>query len=243
MCVSADSELQRLGEVSFLVPGTMQPRFDCFDRAPIDGLTQFREALDKCRGVIMNHKSIVTLCFAAALALASGAAQAQGTTPSQGTQAAQGKSTADEKFVINAIQGDMVEIEMGKLAQQKGENPKVKQFGEKLVTDHSANLDKAKSLAQSLNVTPPSELSAKQKAAYEKMSKLSGSKFDRQFARHMVADHREDIRAFQKESKKSGAAADFAKQTLPTLNEHLQIARSLAKTKKTSTTTGSSTNK
>jgi putative membrane protein len=184
----------------------------------------------------MIHKSIVTLCFAGVLALAAGAAQAQG------ANGMHGKTSAEQKFMTDAMQGDMAEVQMGKLAQQKSSNDKVKQFGEKLVADHGANLDKAKSLAQSMNMTPPTGPSAKQKAMYEKLSKLSGSKFDRAFAKSMVTDHKKDIKEFQKESKKSGEAADFAKQTLPTLKEHLQIAESLRKGSRSSTT-GSSTSR
>lgn len=174
----------------------------------------------------MMKQSIVALGFATALALASTAGQAQSTKP---------KSAPGEKFITQAIQGDLAEIQMGKLAQQKGGNDKVKQFGQRLVSDHSADLQKAKSVAQSMGMTPPTSPSAKQKSDYQKMSKLSGTKFDRQFARDMVQDHTKDISKFKRESKMSGPAANYAKEALPVLEKHLQIARSLSG----STTTGS----
>jgi putative membrane protein len=143
---------------------------------------------------------------------------------------------AGQTFMKEAIQGNLAEVQMGKLAQQKGGSDDVKQFGQKLVTDHSANLEKAKSVAQSMNMKLPTEPSAKQKAEYQKMSKLSGNQFDKQFAQHMVMDHKKDISEFQQESKKSGAAANFAKQTVPVLQQHLKIAQSL----NGASTTGSS---
>ena len=72
-----------------------------------------------------------------------------------------------------------------------------------------------------------SVVSAEQKATYNKLSKLSGRQFDREFAQHMVKDHKKDITEFERESKKSGDVANFAQDTLPVLKKHLQIAESI----------------
>lgn len=140
-----------------------------------------------------------------------------------------GSADANRIFMNKAMQGDLAEIQIGKLAQQKGATEKVKQFGEKLVADHSANLEKAKSVAQSMGMTPPTTPNVAQKASYDRLNKLSGSKFDRKFAAHMVQDHKNDIKEFRHQSKKSGASADFARQTAPKLQQHLRIAESLAR--------------
>jgi putative membrane protein len=137
-------------------------------------------------------------------------------------------TAADRSFVKKAIQGDLAEVQIGKLAQRRGVSEKVKQFGQRLEADHGANLGKAKPLAGSLGVEPPGAPNAKQKATYDKLSGLSGKEFDRAFAKKMVKDHQMDIKEFQRESRRSGPAADFAKKTLPTLEEHLKIARSLS---------------
>jgi putative membrane protein len=152
------------------------------------------------------------------LLLASGLAQAR--TPDS--------TETDRTFVKKAIQGDLAEIEIGKLAQQKGASEKVKQFGQRLEADHTANLEKAKPLAGSLGSAPPTAPNANQKAAYDKLSSLSGREFDRTFAKKMLKDHKKDIKEFQRESRRSGPAADFAKRTLPTLEEHLKLAKSLS---------------
>ncbi len=176
----------------------------------------------------------------AAFALAAAGAQAQTGTPKsrmQSTMPASQSETkasgADKTFVKQAIQADLAEVQMGKLAQQNGQSEAVKQFGQKLVSDHSANADKAKQLAEQIGLTPPSEPSAKQQAEYKKMSKLSGAKFDREFARGMVKDHKADVAKFKKEGQKSGPVADFAKQTVPTLEQHLQMAQSIEQNKQT----------
>jgi len=137
---------------------------------------------------------------------------------------------ADQKFIKEAIEGNLAEVQMGQLAQQNGQSQGVKDFGQMLVTDHGQANTKAQSVAQSMNVTPPTEPNAKQKKEHNKMSKLSGAAFDKAFAQHMVADHKKDIAAFQKETKsKNQAVASFASETLPTLQKHLQTAQSLQK--------------
>jgi putative membrane protein len=140
-----------------------------------------------------------------------------------------GSTDASRMFMTKAMQGNLAEIQIGELAQQKGTNERVKRFGEKLVTDHGANLEKAESVAQSIGVSPPTAPNATQKAAYDRLNKLSGSEFDRKFAQHMVQDHKKDIKEFRHQSKKSGPIADFARQTAPKLQQHLRIAESLAR--------------
>src|SRR3954471_16273279 len=77
-----------------------------------------------------------------------------------------------QAFLKKAIEGNYAEIEMGKLAQQNGQNENVKKFGQMLSDDHSAANEKAMNAAKSMNVTPPDGPSAKQKAEYDKMTKM-----------------------------------------------------------------------
>ena len=125
------------------------------------------------------------------------------------------------------------EVEMGKLAQQNGQSDNVKNFGQMLQADHAAANEKAIDAAKSMDVTPPDGPTATQTAAYEKMSKMSGPQFDRDFATHMVADHQKDIAEYTKASKSADAAGEYAKGNIPVLQKHLETARSLA-SKKTS---------
>jgi putative membrane protein len=151
------------------------------------------------------------------------------------TSGALAADKASQKFITEAIQGNLAEIAVGKLAQQKGQSDGVRSFGAQLVSDHTAANDKAMSVAQSMGVSPPSEPNKKQKAVYDRLSKLSGENFDREFAKAMVDDHKNDIREFEKEAKKKNdPAAEFANQTLPTLRKHLEMAQSLASGKSAS---------
>jgi putative membrane protein len=134
---------------------------------------------------------------------------------------------AGQKFLKEAMEGNLAEVKMGELAQKNGGSDGVRSFGQMLQQDHSAANKKAESVAQSMGMTPPTEPNSKQKADYDRLSKLSGDKFDREFASHMVMDHKKDIKEFEKEAKKSGATGSFANETLPTLRKHLDTAQSL----------------
>jgi putative membrane protein len=165
---------------------------------------------------IMHQKPILTVGLAAALLCAMPAAFAA--------------DRASETFIKEAIEGNLAEVQVGKLAQDKGQSDGVKSFGQMLVTDHGAANQKATQVASQMGVTPPAEPNAKQKKVYDKLAKLSGDKFDRAFAKAMVKDHKQDIKEFEKATKKTqDPAKSFASETLPTLRKHLETAQSLAK--------------
>jgi len=139
---------------------------------------------------------------------------------------------SSEKFVKEAIQGNLAEVQVGQLAQQKGSIQGVRDFGAMLVKDHQLANEKATAVAQHMSITPPDKPGLKQKALYDKLSRLSGAKFDREFTESMVKDHQEDIAEYQKASQLTNAAADYAKQTLPKLHEHLKMAEELEQSTK-----------
>src|SRR4051794_23595135 len=103
---------------------------------------------------------------------------------------------ASQKFLSEAIEGNLAEVQMGKLAQQNGASDRVKQYGQMLEKDHSDANQKALSAANSLSLNPPSEPNKKQKADYERFKKMNGAQFDREFGKHMVMDHQKDIKAY-----------------------------------------------
>jgi putative membrane protein len=150
------------------------------------------------------------------------------------TSSAYAAENPSTSFLMKAIQGNYAEIEMGKLAQQNGRSDDVKNFGQTLAEDHLAANQKAFDVAKSMGVTPPNGPNAKQKAESEKMSKVSGAQFDREFATHMVADHRKDITEYKKASKNADAAGEYAKAQIDVLQKHLEIAKSLGSGKPSS---------
>lgn len=156
-----------------------------------------------------------------------GAAGSQ--TQAQPTQGGK-MNKADERFLTEAIQGDLAEVKMGELAQQKGGTDRVKEFGQTLTKDHGAHAQTLQQLGQQVGIaTLPSEPSAKQKAEHDRLGKLTGAQFDREFAKLMIDDHKKDIAKYQAEAKKSGPIGTMAKQTIPTLQHHLQMAQELTR--------------
>lgn len=137
-------------------------------------------------------------------------------------------------FMRKAISGDVAEVKMGELAQSKSQNSQVQNFGQTLVQDHGANEAKAKSVAQQVGVTPPSKSPKQAQQEYDKLSKMNGSSFDREFVNYAVKDHQKDVKAFSNEAKQADnkQVAQFAEETLPTLQKHLQMAENLQKSMK-----------
>jgi predicted outer membrane protein len=144
---------------------------------------------------------------------------------------ASAKDKPSEAFLKNAIEGNYAEVSMGDLAQKNGQSVAVKSFGKMLSTDHAAANQKAMDAAKTIGINPPSEPNAKQKADYDKMSKTSGTEFDKIFATHMIADHKKDIAEYKKASKNKDAAGDYASGEIDTLQKHLDTAKSLKRGK------------
>jgi putative membrane protein len=144
---------------------------------------------------------------------------------------AKSRPAGDAHFAKEAAQGGMAEVKLGQLAQEKGSNDLVKSFGKRMVDDHSKANDKLKEVATRESITLPNDLSAKDQATYDRLSKLNGAAFDRAYARDMVKDHETDVAAFQKEANggKTDSLKSFASETSPTLEDHLKQAKEMMK--------------
>ena len=142
----------------------------------------------------------------------------------------------DAKFLKEASMGGMAEVKMGELASQKGQSQSVKQFGERLKKDHEEANQKLMQIAQRKGMTQPTSLDEHHQKAMDHLSSLSGEEFDKAFIEHAVKDHKKDIQKFEKqaESGDDPAARSFARETLPTLREHLRIAQMLSENRNAS---------
>ena len=151
-------------------------------------------------------------------------------TSASGQQAGMANmSSQDRDFLMDAAMGGLMEVELGRIAAQKGMSDSVKQFGQRMVDDHSKANEELTSLASSKGITLPTALDEKHQKDVTKLSALSGAEFDRAYSKLMLSDHNKDVKEFEKQSTK-GADAElkaFASKTLPTLQEHLQMARAL----------------
>jgi putative membrane protein len=180
---------------------------------------------------------ILSACALLALTVFAGTSGASGAQNSNGTggntnehsgggmKHGSGQMMADHKFAMEAAMGGMMEVELGRLAAQKGASDEVRQFGQRMVDDHSKANEQLTQIASTKGLTPPSALDAKHQAEMQKLSALSGEKFDKEYVKMMVKDHKKDVGEFQKEAGR-GADPDikaFAASALPTLREHLQM--------------------
>jgi putative membrane protein len=169
----------------------------------------------------------------------SGMSQRTGMNPRDNRNEA-GLTTTDQKFVRDAAEGGLAEVELGRLAVEKGSSESVKKFGQRMVDDHSKANDELKQIASAKGVDLPTNLSAKDKMLKEHLSKLSGPNFDKAYMEDMVRDHKKDVADFARESSAGGdtQVKQFATKTLPTLKEHLKKAEDIAPSAKTSSSGG-----
>ncbi len=130
----------------------------------------------------------------------------------------------DAKFVVDAGNGGMTEVELSKLAQQKATNAKAKEFADMMVMDHSKANEELKALAKAKNVTLPDSLNADSKAMWEDLNKTAAGKdFDKAYVNMMVTEHKKTVSMFESASKdlKDAELKTFVDKTLPVLKGHL----------------------
>ena len=140
----------------------------------------------------------------------------------------------DKKFVKESALGGMAEVEMGKLATQKGSSEAVKQFGQRMVDDHSKANEQLKQAAAKSNIEIPASLDSKHQSHIDKLAKLSGPEFDKAYLKDQVKDHEHDVDKFKEEAQNGTDpnVKQFAMATLPTLQEHLSAVKDLKKAAK-----------
>lgn len=135
-------------------------------------------------------------------------------------------TAAPEWFLKQALIGNMTEIRLGQLAQQKASSPQVKQFAQQMVDGHTKANEQVQKVAQQKGIQAPTSLDRANKRKEERLSKLSGAAFDKAYMDMIVQAHREDVDRFEKASKnsKDTDVRNLATTLLPDLQHHLQMA-------------------
>ena len=146
-----------------------------------------------------------------------------------GEQTGMAVSSRDRNFMMDAAMGGMMEVELGRWAAQKGTSAEVKQFGQRMIEDHTRANTELMQLASSKGMSLPTEMDQKHQNNTRKITRLSGAEFDRAYSKMMLKDHEDAVKDFEKQSTNGNDAElkAFATKTLPTLQEHLQMARAL----------------
>jgi putative membrane protein len=162
----------------------------------------------------------------------------QGQTGQQGVQADTKGTKLDKQdrdFIDDAAKGGLYEVRAGQLAQQKAQADDVKQFGKRMVDDHTAINGRLQQLAQQKGLNLPQQLDRKHQDKIDNLSKKTGADFDKAYLDQMVDDHKKDVDDFDKAAKdaKDPDVKSFAASTLPMLREHLQQVQSVKERLKT----------
>lgn len=200
---------------------------------------------------ILIYPAAVLLAVAVAVAQAppGGGGQQPGSMPSQQPQqqptspaagypennpgtAPTAPDYGEQAFVTKAIEGGDAEVQLGQLAQQKSQSNDVKQFAQKMVSDHSQMGDKwFKPVAKQLGASEPKGPSKKDKKEIARLQALSGADFDNEYIKMMVKDHKQDLKEFQEEaqSAQDPNVKQIAQQGTKVISQHLQLAEMLAK--------------
>jgi putative membrane protein len=146
------------------------------------------------------------------------------------TSQARSEAVNDSAFIRQAMAGNVLEVRLGRAAQLKATNPAVKQFGQKMVTDHSAMQSQWIALASKngLNIKPTLDPSQEQDA--RQREQLSGTAFDQAYMRAMLEDHQRDLSEFQREGRSADSpeVRQLATSGASTINEHLALAQQVA---------------
>jgi putative membrane protein len=142
---------------------------------------------------------------------------------------AQTRKFDDISFLQFAGTAGLMEIKAGKMAKEHATSPKVREFAERMIKDHADADKELKRVATALDVSLPKVLPRDHQEVAEKMAKMRGRDFDQAYMEQMVKDHEKVVERFTaatKEAKNERVRA-FAEKTLPTLKEHLELARTV----------------
>lgn len=131
----------------------------------------------------------------------------------------------DSKFATQAAVSGMAEVELGKLALEKGTSQQVKDFAGMMVKDHGMANTELMTLAQQKNITLPSTVDDEHKKKMDDLSKKTGADFDKAYVDAMVSGHKQTLKLMEDEAR-DGKDADlkaFASKTAPVVQGHLTM--------------------
>ena len=185
----------------------------------------------------MKRWSQIALALVASVTLACGggndtandraAAPAGGTAGAAGTAGSAGG--ADQEFIQDQLADGDAEIALGRLVQERATNPQVKEFGQMMVRDHQQAGTELKQIASKHNITPAGKEHNEHNDMRERLTKLSGAEFDREYMEAMVDDHEKAVNDVERKAENADnpEIRQWASKTLPTLRQHLERARQI----------------
>lgn len=140
------------------------------------------------------------------------------------------KSVTPESFASQAAIIGKAEIELGQIALKNTQDADVRTYAERMVKDHSAADKKLKAIAAKENLQLPQSLDQEHESLKTKLQGLKGEDFDRAYVKAMANGHDKAVALFESASQQPqmpGELKQFAASTLPTLEQHKEMAHSL----------------
>ncbi|WP_242046720.1 DUF4142 domain-containing protein [Cylindrospermum sp. FACHB-282] len=140
-------------------------------------------------------------------------------------------SASDRQFMTKAVQDTRAEVELGELASEKAQKYQVRAFGQLMVQDQTQMNNELQKLATKKGLTLPQDIGEENRQVKVNLLKLSGADFDKAYMNQMIADRVKDVSLFQRQSQEGNDPdlKDWATKNLPTLQNHLRLARSITK--------------
>ena len=134
------------------------------------------------------------------------------------------------EFICHTIQAGLTEINLGELAEERANDPRVKEFGKQMIQDHTQANESLKNLAVQEGIRVPAACDAEHRAVINKIAKIPRQNFDLMYMEQMITDHKKVIASLQAETKDGNSdLKEWAKKTLPTVEEHLKMAEDIDK--------------
>lgn len=173
-------------------------------------------------------KKILMLCATMFMAFPAVIAQTPGAVDTR-DEAVNVDRGNDLVFINEAAGSGMLEVELGKIAQDKAASASVKEFGRKMEKHHSESTQKLKNLANNIGVPVPPSWPSKHQDKIKSLSEKTGSEFDKEYIDQMVTAHKADIEKYEKavDEVTDTELKQFISSTLPVLKEHLKQAENL----------------
>jgi len=143
------------------------------------------------------------------------------------SRAADREPATEQDFLAHAIATDMAEVKLGEMALKQASNDDVKKFARKMVDDHAKHRDMLLERAKAHKLAVVEGLDKENQEKKDRLSKLEGKEFDREYMKCMVEGHEKALKMYQNWSKKleDKDLSSLVERTIPTLKEHLGQAR------------------
>ncbi len=182
----------------------------------------------------MWRVSSVTHALTAVMLAAAPAAAAQ-VTSSRDTS-----TVVDSAYIRQAVGGNYLEVALGRMAESRAEDPSVKDFAERMVSDHNDMNKEWIDLAQDNGMKVTVDFGPDGKQTIDRFEDLSGTRFDQAYMSEMIRDHEENLSAFQRLARWAGSAEvrQLASKGAPTIQGHLALARQVGSRVGVSSTAG-----